>query len=371
MNELKLPHPIRTKYLPESEQWIEQLDKIMNNAFQGLDLETCTTSYLVSIFSTEAPKLVESIRNRHESEHTAGIEISSLLFPYKFRALQGNILTTSDIIDKMLEDTDIGDDIPSSYLRPPFSCCFIEFTESRCSNIKIFNEQSGEHILEGVYICDVTIEPNSPQMERYYQNYPNSIDPKKPLRIVEMMFTGSPLGKQNILDDALRIQEFHIQNDSNTIKTDLTEILALYGSDSDFVGDLDYLKNMLDHMAKVLLFTNCKQYRDTVFNERDEILKKIESLKSPGKIKKLHTKLKKIYNRIIIKPEDRIVYDNVSTLEHSSGHKPKAAHWRRGHFREQPYGPGATKRKILFIAPTVVGGIFADKKSYDVKPKIS
>lgn len=31
-----------------------------------------------------------------------------------------------------------------------------------------------------------------------------------------------------------------------------------------------------------------------------------------------------------------------------------APHWRRGHFRMQPYGPGRTERKLLFLAPVLI-----------------
>lgn len=32
-----------------------------------------------------------------------------------------------------------------------------------------------------------------------------------------------------------------------------------------------------------------------------------------------------------------------------------ATHWRRGHWRNQPHGPGASLRKLMWIMPTLVG----------------
>lgn len=41
---------------------------------------------------------------------------------------------------------------------------------------------------------------------------------------------------------------------------------------------------------------------------------------------------------------------------HPDGHARKRLHWRRGHFRLQPFGPGRTDRKIIWMEPVLVGG---------------
>lgn len=136
----------------------------------------------------------------------------------------------------------------------------------------LYNEETHEHILEGVYISETEVQPGSEIME-YYNGNP-SVDPSKPLRILDLMFTGSPLGKSHNADDALRIQGFYIQDDMATINEELKRVESLYGNDVDFADDMNYLSMALNHMAKVLLFVNCKQYRDFAFNERKDILKK-------------------------------------------------------------------------------------------------
>ncbi len=103
--------------------------------------------------------------------------------------------------------------------------------------------------------------------------------------------------------------------------------------------------------------------------ERKDLTKKISTLKSPAKIKKYNNKLRKTYDRIIIKPEDYVVFKHNEDQEHSAGEHRKQAHWRKGHFRMQPYGAGSSKRKVIYIKPTLVAGIFANKKSYSVRTK--
>ncbi|CAM2191104.1 protein of unknown function [Paraburkholderia kururiensis] len=40
--------------------------------------------------------------------------------------------------------------------------------------------------------------------------------------------------------------------------------------------------------------------------------------------------------------------------EFSTPQYEKRGHWRRPHFRMQPYGPHSTLRKMVFIGPVVV-----------------
>lgn len=266
-----------------------------------------------------------------------------------------------------MEKTDIGDDIPISYLRPPFKSFYIEFTKNKTSNLKVFNEKSGEHILEGLYISESEILPDGKFSIQLPEH--EMIDVSKPFRVLDLMFTGSPAGKSHNLDDALRTQSFYIQDNNLTIVDELKNVERRYGNDEDFVQDLDYLSKLLNHMAKALLFINCKQYRDTALNDRKEIEKLIKSTKSPQKLKKYEKKLRYAYDTIVISPEDNVTYKKSEDIDHPSNVKEKRAHWRKGHFKMQPYGPGSAKRKIIFVEPTIVGGAFARKKKYEARTK--
>ncbi|BDU09906.1 hypothetical protein PRtIB026_A34960 [Pseudomonas sp. RtIB026] len=363
----KLPHPVRINCSEYAELNTQAMDRLYDEVFVGLDIESCSIDYLTQTVMRSRPEIFALHRSANTTDHMAGIALSTTLYSYKFRRQDGNILTTSNVLDEVLEQTEIGDDVPVDYLRPPFKTCYIEFTEDRSSSLSVYNELTHEHILEGVYISETQIEPGTQEMERYVGS--PVVDVTKSLRILDLMFTGSPLGKAHVEDDALRVQGFYIQDGMRTIKQELSRVEEKYGADADFAGDIQYLSQTLNHMAKVLLFINCKQYRDTAFNERKELRKKINSLKGLGKIRKFENKLRKTYDRVVISPVDNVVYESDVGVDHSRQVREKRTHWRKGHFRMQPYGPGASKRKILFIEPTVVGGVFAKKKSYDVREK--
>lgn len=363
----KLPHPVRISCNEIYEREVEQQNRMYDAILANVNIENCCLDYIAAIVNKDYPALVRSYTDQGMTTHEAMIAISSTSLPYKYRHNNGTILTTSNEIDLLLESTDIGDDIPISYLRPPFKNCYIEFTEDRSSSLYVYNQETGDHILEGVYISETEVLPNTVEMKAFENKV--EVDVSKNLRILDLMFTGSPVGKAHNKDDALRLQSFYIQDNEKTIIEELKNVEEKYGNDSDFVGDLPYLSKTLNHMAKVLLFMNCKQYRDTAFNERRELEKKIASLKSTSKIKKYEKKLRKSYDRVIIKPEDNIKYISDSNHQHKSKTKNKKAHWRKGHFRMQPYGIGATRRKIVFIEPTIVGGIYAGKKAYKAKTK--
>lgn len=371
----KLPHPVRQCCNEAVELVVRNEDAFFDIVFADLNMDFFSMGNLVSILQYTAPLYFKPYIDEGLTEHNAYMAVTTKLVPYKFRKLGGNILTTSNEIDALLEQVDIGDDVPLTYLRPPFKNCYIEFTEDRLSSLKVYNSESGDHILEGVYISEVEILPNTPQMEEYEKSedflnfFSGQFNKEKSFRIIDLMFTGSPLGKSHNRDDALRVQSFFVFDDDITIKDELNSIVRRFGSDDDFHNDMKYLSAVLEHMAKVLLFTNCKQYRDTAFNERYELEKKIKSIKSPGELRKYNKKLRKTYNRLIIKPQDNVVYNSDDAIKHSDAHHPKRAHWRKGHFRMQPYGPGATNRKVIFIEPTVVGGVFAEKKPYSVREK--
>lgn len=197
----KLPHPVRMTCSEYTEMHTRARDRMYDEIFVGLDIETCSIDYLTQTITRLRPDIFSFYRSTSLTDHLAGIALSTTLYSYKFRRQDGNILTTSNVLDGILEQTEIGDDIPVDYLRPPFKTCYIEFTESRTSSLKVHNESTHEHILEGVYISETQINPGSMEMKRY--NDSPVVDVTKPLRILNLMFTGSPLGKSHVEDDAL------------------------------------------------------------------------------------------------------------------------------------------------------------------------
>ena len=64
---------------------------------------------------------------------------------------------------------------------------------------------------------------------------------------------------------------------------------------------------------------------------------------------KLLQKSASLYNGILIAPES--LPSGASKGVVGGGVAP---HWRRGHFRLQPYGAGNQQRKLIFVAPVLI-----------------
>jgi len=67
-----------------------------------------------------------------------------------------------------------------------------------------------------------------------------------------------------------------------------------------------------------------------------------------------------------------VVYDRQETNRHESegDGNSKRPHWRRGHFRRQPYGPARSARKLIFIKPILVNARHFDGDVADTEYRL-
>ena len=64
--------------------------------------------------------------------------------------------------------------------------------------------------------------------------------------------------------------------------------------------------------------------------------------------------IEKLYDRYLVGPA---VWNEAPEMRPRTGSRETdgvRAHWRRGHFRMQPFGPAASQRKMIFVMPTLV-----------------
>lgn len=104
----------------------------------------------------------------------------------------------------------------------------------------------------------------------------------------------------------------------------------------------------LSYVVRVFLYMALKQARVTPHRDYDEALHRAAGL---GKRKraKLMQRSASLYNGILVGPE--ALPPSASEGVMGDGVPP---HWRRGHFRMQPFGAGNQQRKLVFVAPTLV-----------------
>ncbi len=67
-----------------------------------------------------------------------------------------------------------------------------------------------------------------------------------------------------------------------------------------------------------------------------------------------------------------VVYDrqDTSRIDSESDGSGRRPHWRRGHFRRQPYGPARSSRKLIFIKPILVNAHHFDGDVADTEYRL-
>lgn len=242
---------------------------------------------------------------------------------------------TTDALEQMLQDTDFGGDVPAAWFRPPFEEVFIEFGEHRRFPETINDPDSGEHVIEGVYVMS---------------GLSHSKRDGQLVRAFDLIIFGSPTGKSTALDDCFIHMGLPIDDEEKPISDVVQDMVDYYASQSDFPNKHAF-RPVVEHVAKVLVYLGTKDARQYKVTEGSEARRRIEGLKSPAKREKAQRQAARLYDRIVIGPAE-LPEDLAGGHSGSSGVRP---HVRRGHFRAQAYGPQHTLRRPVWIQPTLVG----------------
>lgn len=243
-----------------------------------------------------------------------------------------------DSLCSMLLATELDDDLPLSVLKPPYPRFFVEFGTRRDLPLHVFNEISGEHVLEGAYI----------------ETGMRSADGQQGLYV---MLTGSPLGKRNALDDATHAIYMPL-GDGMSLKEAVeysfregSRMASKTGLRPADEKTLEPALACLNFLAKVMLYITLPEARKELHAERSDWLRQHANLKSPAKKTKAERRGRLLTDYILVQPSTQS--QDVARQLDSEGRSPKA-HWRRGHLREQAYGEKLSLRKMVFINPTLV-----------------
>ncbi|MDO9141158.1 MAG: hypothetical protein U1E09_00315 [Methylococcales bacterium] len=276
-------------------------------------------------------------------------------------------------LQTLLDETDLGKDLPSHFFRPPYAFIYLEFAQP--NPFYVLNKTSGEHLFEGAYIASYELPAhhnifNIPERNRYLQ-----LDPSKPIRLLELVLTGSPIGKENALDDASQDLILFIQNEDECLQELLDRHITFFKSPNAYchrgmaafnANEADSFKAIIYAIAKALLYLNLPESRQEKNNERTELENRI-ALLGNKKASKLSRKLEKTYDKIIVGPSSFQDTDEKSVIKVGA----IKTHWRRGHFRRIRIGEGRTEVKIGWIQPSLVNANNltegASHKNYSVR----
>ena len=269
-----------------------------------------------------------------------------LLDYIRWRTTGRHFLQTTDGLDAALLKTDIGADIPARYLRAPYDNQYLQFGESLNSTLVIWNSASGDHRIEGTYLRGGTVPLDTPP----------SPDGTKEAgrRFVEFIFTGSPLGKEHVLDDATSALVLTIPDEDMTV-----EQLLEVAMESDrkagrtkTAHEDETKREAVLHAAKVLLYLNSDKVERNSINERTELTQRWARA-GAGKKGKLERQILRSYDRIVIGPKTAPAPAVGAAPTDGTG-RHVMSHWRRGHFRNQRVGEGRAQTRLTWISPILV-----------------
>lgn len=350
-------------------------DLIIERIKQGLTANLIVPELLDDPMTRQ---MLEITRMESGNVNLGGLGV--LLTPLYYKIHKGRYFVLRDHLNEQILNTNIGRKTPVTFMRAPFPNMYIEFGEKRIDhgNNKIWNPASGYHICDGVYIHEYTIE-NPIEGISPATGAGLNLDPDKPVRVMNLMFTGSQLGKENIMDDASQEVTFFFQNEDMTVEELIEQHFQYYfnldffreytnnldpeAAKSQSMGDkeAEFVRWGVDHLAKVLLYINSEQCVQEDVRERTELLKRLERV-APKKQGKLRKQLQRASDRIYLGDKT----PSQDWMRHSERGSIKT-HWRRGHFRDQPYGEGRSKIRNIWIAPMLIGSGQSSDKTYVVK----
>jgi hypothetical protein len=330
---------------------------------------------------------VQSVRQAAEGGHPALADpakqgalrntgvLSNILGPHRYYLMGKPMFMVDQALCEGLIQTQFGMDTPSHYLRSPLPYTYIEFGDKRDLGVFVFNEQSGLHEVEGCYIAESAYSPymQSTLLDFLADKKALSIDSES-IRYIELEFTGSPIGKSGVLDDATFSISLIVDDEAGLTVEEIYDLHVAFYQKNGHGGRLfnslpmdnetaQSLKPLLELLIKSLIFINSDLSTRRKILDRSELDKQLAGLKNPAKRRKLMRKVNAARDYILISSKAPLEYD----VAHSGQGRSVSAHWRRGHFRNQRYGEGNALVKIKWIQPVLVGVGSAQVKTYKVQ----
>jgi hypothetical protein len=254
------------------------------------------------------------------------IEVSSNL---KYHLAKGTVIEATPALETLLTNSDMDLSLPMSMVAPPYPAQYLRFGEAVMQYLKVPDSEIADRFFDGVF-CFFT--PPSP----HSLGGPTSWT-------LELVF----ISKRHDRCGG------HVALIGATDRGDTPVGAWLEGVLEPVAHEPldDYIRPMhaaVSYVVKLFLYMGLRQARAIEHREYDEALRRAAGL-GERKRGKLLQRSASLYNGILVGPEPA----PSATVGHGGG-GGVAPHWRRGHFRMQPYGPGKQERKLIFVAPILI-----------------
>jgi len=312
------------------------------------------------------------IERRPDNMKTVGSYTDAAMHYAAFCAFGRQIFHFNSEIVEQFRKTDI-DEVMIDNLRFPYEVFYMSFGKQ--SDLTVSNSN---YVVDGTYISmfsvpvvqdrslqillttvgkDITDTDNSPHSEfdwifkpeeHYYLSIPMN-DPSQPiLRAVEKALSAEMEDKQRSIEkepSSLEVPGKVVNNRRpESLKREMRELEEGYPA---FREALKLIINGLCYISAYSDDIETKWPADTP----SPLLEKIINAKKPKEATRTESKLISMgYTKIHFcgKAFERLNKNSLPT-----GREVKA-HWRRGHWRNQPWGPKLSSRKLIWIMPVIV-----------------
>jgi hypothetical protein len=374
-----LPHPVRVDaVLGEPIEASMLGDSALRERLRPLFLDPSVTSSWLLNTVPELGRLAGLQMNAPASFNLGTFLL--LLARARLRVHGDPILSVTPALHRLLGATDVTEGLPVRFFRAPYTLVYIAFP--RPCALTVYNRATDLHELEGAYVGSYEVPPHHILHQRKTRGAALRLDPNRPTRVIELIFTGSPIGKRYALDDASQDVTLFIQDEDECLSAMLDRHNEYYaaprGEDAAVLPPLPIeiacATAAIAELAKVLLYLNLPDAEKRRLTERTDLQKRIQGL-GPKKAAKLARKLTTAYDRILIGPSETEADTAGATpggiaRERDRHVKP---HWRRGHFRRIRFGEGLAESRLGWIQPVLVnaaeltGGVVVKTKPYVVR----
>lgn len=256
------------------------------------------------------------------------------------RTIQAPLYSLGDDLVDILDATDLGSDIPLEELQLPAPDLFIQLGIDRArAKHFLHNSQSGLHALEGAYVSRVADQAGRP--------------------FIEITLTGSPVGKSDLLDDAVEWASLEVHSGvtiTEAIERAFTRSLSSVDPMESAMRQVEVrahaesLRAMHELVVKAILFLGMPEAQmqpsDAGARARQALARAVSGAHRRKALKAASFS----YDCIHVDAPQVL-----NALEPASGGVHRAGHLRRGHFRHQRHGPGLSLTKVKWIWPMLIG----------------
>jgi len=358
---LALPHPVRMDAAlgwRSEDMLLEQLG-VLDAARPHLTRDSATTEWLIN----EVPALLNLGLATLGAPGSMNLGVLVLVLARaRLRAHGDPIVQVAPALQAQLAATDLEHHLPARFFCCPWPAAYVEL--ARPSDLRIHNRASGLHEVEGAYLGSYRIPPYSRSYHSPERIQRLGLDPARAMRIIELTFTGSPVGKQHALDDASQDLVLFIQNEDEDLDALLARHIAYYvspaarshpGFERPSPDEIAQMTAAVSMLAKVLLYLNLPDAEQTRVTERSDLERRLRQV-GPKKGARLQRQLLTAYDRIVLGPRDlpAVAATPAAAERGDSARRSPRPHWRRGHFRRVRCGEGLSDSRLGWIRPVLV-----------------